>query len=374
MRIPLILVNALKLHEGPHHLPAGNCQHVLHLAAELARFEQFDIRFITDLQSYGPLAECIDPSKLVYTPLSGPSIIKANRAVVHAVRQLRPDIYHRPTGQLPFLKMPCMTVMGVADLGFTVLPYPPIKRLYKELSYRWSIRQADRVICVSRFTYDDVANRLKVAKQKLRVILHGSNTLPAPEFGLAESLRGPFFIVFAHQPHKNAELCLEAMSELRSVMPTLRLAIIGNNRYIERELKPLAIRLNIGSAAHFVGTPTPSELAGLYHQAVGLLFPSRFEGFGLPVLEAMKIGCPVICSNTCSLPEIAGNAALQLAPDDLFGMKSAMHCLVHDPGWRKEHIIAGRKQAALFTWRHAAEETIAVYQELLSSSNRWQDN
>lgn len=365
---PLVLLNALKLHQGPERLPTGNFQHVLHLATELSRCPEFDVRLLTDLDSHGPLAERIDAEQLVPTPLRGNSIVAADRAVVQAVRRLQPAIYHRPTGQLPFFKLPCRAVTGVADLGFMVLPHPLLKRLYKELSYRWTMYQADCVVCVSQFTRADVARRLGVPDEKLRVIPHGANQLPPPDTRLADQVGGPFFVVFAHQTHKNAELCLRALGALRTEMPSLRLAVIGKNAFVERTLKPLAAQAGVGTMARFMGVPTSAELAGLYRRAVGLLFPSRFEGFGLPVLEAMNMDCPVVCSNVCSLPEVAGDAAVQLAPDNLDGMKAAMRRLILDSRWREERIAAGRLQAAKFTWRRAAELTIAIYQELLPIS------
>lgn len=368
MHSSLILVNALKLHEGPNRWPAGNCQHVLQLAAELARDAAHDIRFLTDRNSYDALAAHVDAARLVPTPLKGTSVVHADLAVIRAVRALRPAVYHRPTGQLPLVPLPCRTVMGIADLGFAVLPHPPLKRLYKELSYRWSARRADRVICVSRFTRDDVARRLRVPEEKLRVILHGANVLPEPDFRLADTVGMPFFLVFAHQPHKNAELCLNAAADLRSRHPGVGLVLVGPGAAVSRRLLPLAQRLGIGGSVRLVGMPTGAELAGLYRRALALLFPSWFEGFGLPVLEAMRLGCPVVCSDRCSLPEVAGDAAVQVAPDDLRGMTSAMLRMAGDAAWRGERSAAGKRRAARFTWRRAAEETLAVYDELLAQS------
>ena len=97
-----------------------------------------------------------------------------------------------------------------------------------------------------------------------------------------------------------------------------------------------------------------------------MLFPSKFEGFGLPVLEAMHAGCPVICSNVCSLPEIAGTAAVMIPPDDLNGMVKAMQDITANEGIRGGLIAAGLNQAKRFTWERAAQETASIYRELLT--------
>jgi len=366
---PRVLVNALKLHEGPERSPNGNFQHVLHLAAEMAMLPGIEVLILTDLDSHGPLAERIQEGRLIPTHLRIDSIRAADRAVVQAVRRLRPDIYHRPTGQLPFRDLHCATVVGIADLNFKHLPTPLLKRLYKELSYRWTMRKADRVICVSGYTRDDVAKRYRGVAGRLRVVPHGTNELPLADNSLAQLQAGPFFLVFGNQAHKNVELCLRAFAELNGAIPGLWLALVGRNEHVETALRPMVNRLGLDAAIEFVGAPTGAQLAGLYKRATGLLFPSRFEGFGLPILEAMGAGCPVVCSNVCSLPEVAGEAAIMLDPDDVAGMRAAILTLVRDTAHRAEFIAAGHKQAARFTWRRAADLTEAIYREILYPQN-----
>lgn len=364
---PLILFNAIKLHQGPYRLPTGNFQQVLHLAAELAHSPDFDFRILTDLDSHPAFAEKVGEPPLIQTGLRGNSVLAADRAVVRAVRDLQPDIYHRQSGQLPFARLDCQTVVGIADLSFMALPHPPLKRLYKELSYRWTVRRADRILCISRFTRDDVARRLKVDAAKLRVVHLGANILPPADPSLAGKIVGRYFVAFGHQTHKNVELCLRALASLGSGAPEAQLALVGRNDYIEKSIKPLVRDLGVETKVHFVGAPSAAQLAGLYRRAEGLLFPSRFEGFGLPVLEAMGQDCPVICSNVCSLPEVAGEAAIQLDPDDLSGWVDTMRRLMTDSRLRTDLIEAGRLQVGRFSWKLAAQATETVYRDLLSS-------
>lgn len=365
---PLVILNALKLHQGPHRLPTGNFQFVLYLAGEVAHLEDFDIRFLTDVDSHGPIAERVPESKLIRTQLRSNSIVAADLAVLRVVRQLRPAIYHRPTGQLPFFPLPCRTIAGIADLSFMVLPHPPLKRFYKEISYRWTIRRADRVVCISRYTQNEVMKRLHCPSKKLRVVYLGANELPPADPAIFERVPPKYWLAFAHQSHKNAELCMRALIEHRRENPATSLVLIGQNNYVECKLKPMAQALKLGDAVVFIGVVTSAELSALYQRALGLLFPSKFEGFGLPVIEAMRAGCPVICSNACSLPEVAGDAAVMIAPDDLTGMVTAMQIFASNQMVRENFIAAGLKQADCFTWKRAAQETAAIYRELLPHS------
>jgi len=362
---PLVLVNALKLHEGALRSPAGNFQHVYNLAGELARLQDVAVHFLTDSDSYGPFSDRVSESQLIRTQLRGNSIVAADLAVRRAVYDMRPAIYHRPTGQLPFFPLPCLKVAGIADLNFKTLPCPILKRLYKEISYRWTVRHADRVVCVSRYTQSDVMKRLHCPPEKLRVVYHGANKLRPADAAIFERVPAKYWLAFAHQNHKNAELCLRALVEHRRLAPATALVLIGQNNYVESKLKPMAQALGLGDAVVFVGVVTSAELSALYQRALGLLFPSRFEGFGLPVIEAMRAGCPVICSTACSLPEVAGDAAVMIAPDDLAGMVAAMQNVVANEMFRKNLIAAGLKQAGSFTWERAAQETAAIYRELL---------
>lgn len=363
---PLVLLNALKLHQGPNRLPTGNFQHVFHLADSLTERTEFNLRLLTDLDSHPPLCAKLSEELLIPTRLRGNSIWAADRAVIEAIRRYQPQIYHRPTGQLPFSRLPCKSITGIADLNFMALPHPFIKRLYKEISYRWSVSRADRVICVSKYTCEYVHRKLRVPPSKLRVVYHGTNALVEPNFEYSKTIDGRFFLAFAHQAHKNAELCLRIFCQLKDQFKDVRLVLVGANSFVDETLKPLSKLLNLGSVVRFVGAPSSAELSALYRNALGLLFPSRFEGFGLPILEAMGVGCPVISSNVCSLPEVAGDGALQLCPDDLAGWINAVQRCIVDEHYRNYWAVAGRSRSTQFTWKKAAAETVAIYQELLA--------
>jgi glycosyltransferase involved in cell wall biosynthesis len=362
---PVVLLNGIKLHEGVTRAPTGNFQHALHLAAALVESDQFQIRVLTDIDSHAPFEARITSDHLVRTGFAGGSVLGADRVVIDAIRRLRPAIYHRPTGQLPFFLPAVKAVATIADLNFTVLPTKWVKRIYKELSYRWTVRRADWLTCVSTFTRGDVIRRLGADPGRTSVILHGTIEMPNPDYGLADSLKAPFWLTFGHQAHKNVETCIHALASLPA---TTKMVVVGSGKYIDNQLRPTASALGLQERILFAGRVSAEQLSGLYRRALGLVFLSRYEGFGLPILEAMQVGCPVICSNCCSLPEVAGDAAVILPPEGGPELVAALRMVQTDERKREELSARGIKRASQFSWQRAAEETCSVYRHLLRNN------
>ncbi len=359
-----VLLHALKLDEGPDHHLAGNFRHTEHLVAALSKREELKLTVLCDEYTREPLARHLAPGQLCFRPLHGGHVFAADRAVARAIAELRPDIYHRPSGQLPFVFPKIRAVATIADLNFTVLPMLLVRRLYKELSYRWTVRRADWITCISQFTSDDVVRRLGADPGKLTVIHHGTNELPEPDWSLAETCGPKYWLTFGHQRHKNVEACLQALAKRPGHEV---LVIVGTSPYIEDTLKPMARTGGYFNRVKFVGKVSSPALHGLYRRALGLLFVSKYEGFGLPLLEAMQADCPVVCSNVCSIPEVVGDAAILLAPHDVSGIVTAMASLVGDSGRRDALVARGRTQAARFSWTRAADETCVGYRSLMKT-------
>jgi glycosyltransferase involved in cell wall biosynthesis len=204
------------------------------------------------------------------------------------------------------------------------------------------------------------------------VIHHGANDLTGADEGLAAHLRdqhGPFWLAFAHHPHKNVETLLTAVALNRARQgPPIRLAVVGDGSYVTDTLRPMAAQLGVEDAVSLLGRVSSGNLLGLYRHGEGLLFPSRYEGFGLPVLEAMANECPVICSDICSLPEVAGDAAILTGPDDADAILGAISRL-RGPD-RDRLIEKGRARARHFTWERAAAATATLYHAVLAPAAR----
>ena len=167
--------------------------------------------------------------------------------------------------------------------------------------------------------------------------------------------------------HKNLPSLVEAMASVRSRVPDAVLVVPANPTPLQAELEAQARTLGIGGAVVFPGWVSAADLEGLYAAAACFAFPSYREGFGLPVLEAMRRGVPVACSNASAVPEVAGDAALLFDPHDSKAIADAVTRILDDPMLARDLAVRGRARAGLFSWRRTAEETLASYERALAA-------
>ena len=261
------------------------------------------------------------------------------------LRRVRPRVGHYQHA-LP-LRTVGRSVLTVHDLSFEREPelMPRKDRLVFKTTVQRSARKAERVIAVSDRTRDDLVDLYRLPTEKTRVIPHGVDPIFSPGDSRGE---GYLLFVGAVQRRKDPRAALEASRDLQ--MP---LVIVGPEREaaLAGELRSLGADLR--------GYVEKGELAELYRGAACVVVPSRYEGFGLPALEAMASGTPVVAAPDPALMEVAGDAAVYADPDDLPG--AILHALDH----RVELRAAGLARAAQFSWAEAARRTIEVYRELL---------
>jgi glycosyltransferase involved in cell wall biosynthesis len=236
-------------------------------------------------------------------------------------------------------------------------------------------RRSDRVIVPSRATREDLIRLLKVPEEKIDLVPNGLGASPASRWDSEEELRRrhdlatrPFVLtVSLKRPNKNLLRLLEAMALIpRERRPILVLA--GHATPYEGELRARAAKLGLGESTRFLGWVSSEELEGLYRSATCFVFPSLYEGFGLPVLEAMARGTPVACSNRGALIEVADDAALLFDPEQPDAIAAAIEKLLADPIERERLSRAGREQAAGFTWAEAARRTLKTYESAVEYS------
>ena len=236
-----------------------------------------------------------------------------------------------------------------------------------------AVRRSQRIVAVSRSTSDDLVSELGTPRAKIDVVPNGLGTTarvaPTPEAALRSRLglgdRPVVLSVSAKRPHKNLGRLIEAHARLE---PRPVLVLPGYPTPYEAELRALAERLGVTSHVRFEGWLAAEDLEGLYALASAFVFPSLYEGFGLPVLEAMNRGVPVACSGRKSLAEVAGDAALLFDPDDPEAIALALRHLLGDRAMAERLRRAGRAQAARFTWERTAEGTLASYERALAES------
>ncbi|MCB0045210.1 MAG: glycosyltransferase family 4 protein [Caldilineaceae bacterium] len=297
-----------------------------------------------------------------------------HRALGPALLDDGPDTLFVPAHVLPLAMRQRQAPAGVVtihDLGYRFLPqaHSRRQRWYLELGTRWSARQAERVICVSRSTAQDLHAEYGTPWRKIEVIYEAAAPPPlllSPaeiqsvrrEWGLTR----PFALyVGTLQPRKNLLRLIDAFTKLAEAGKMEHdLVLAGNPGWLS---EPILARIRAHSLAgriHLPGYVSDQQRGALLQAAAFFCFPSLYEGFGLPVLEAQQIGVPVMTSNNSSLPEVAGDAALLIDPTDVDAMAAAMLRLSRDEALRADLIAAGYENVKRFSWDKAAAETLAV--------------
>jgi glycosyltransferase involved in cell wall biosynthesis len=236
-----------------------------------------------------------------------------------------------------------------------------------------SARWATRVQASSRATATDLAGLAEVPLDRIDVVplgvrLERSTAMPEAEVRRALGLGDAAVLLCVAQkrPYKNLGAAIRALTAVRDAV----LVLPGAPTPHERELRALAGELAVSDRVRFVDWVEEATLEGLYDLAACVIVPSLFEGFGLPVLEAMARGVPVVCADAGSLPEVAGDAALVFDPGDPESAGAAVARLLRDDDLRAKLIEAGRRRAESFTWRRCAAATLASYERALTTSRR----
>ena len=283
-----------------------------------------------------------------------------------------PDVLFVPAHVLPLGAPLCgrlRTVVTIHDLGYLRFPaaHTPAHRLYLRVSTLWSARAASHLIAVSAATRDDLVRHAHVRPEKISVVHHGlsSRFRPVEDQAAIAQVRsryridGEYFLyVGTVQPRKNLVRLIEAFAQDGSPIP--QLVIAGKKGWLAEPIERRAAELGIAGRVRFAGDVADADLPALLGGALAFVFPSLYEGFGMPVLEAMACGAPVLTSTTSSLPEVAGDAALLVDPEDTAAIAAGLVRLATDPALRAELRARGLAQAARFTWDRCAVETLQV--------------
>lgn len=230
--------------------------------------------------------------------------------------------------------------------------------------YSHKLRYADRVITISQSAKDDAVSLLGLAQEKIQVIPLGvDHTRFRASVGLGRFAQSPPYLVHigARDTNKNQARLLQAFAQVARLDAELRLYFVGSWQSADLEwLAGEADRLGVSGRVEHLGYLSDAELPSLYGNAVAFVFPSLEEGFGLPVLEAMACGSPVVTSNCSSLPEVAGTAALLVDPTSAKEIGCAIRGLLENPDLRETLRRRGFARAAQFTWEKTAHETLAA--------------
>lgn len=289
----------------------------------------------------------------------------------------RVDLFHSPDFTLPPTLPGVPTVLTVHDLSFIRDPDSADERLraYLNQVVPRSVRRADQILADSQATRQDLIDLWETPEEKISVIYCGVDArfqpVADPAALAAARVRyqlgdGPFILsVSTLQPRKNYRRLIQAFAPLAARYPDLLLVIGGGRGWKVEEILAEPGRLGIEGRVRFPGFIADEELPALLSAAALFAYPSLYEGFGIPVLEAMACGTPVIASDRSSLPEVVGDAGLTVGALDVAGLSAGMEQLLTDEGLRTELIGRGYRQAAGFTWAEAARQLFGIYRLLL---------
>lgn len=303
------------------------------------------------------------------TPLAAPDALNlaGQAALPSLLRRNRVDLYHTPYYLFPYAGLPCPAVVTVHDVIPRLFPAESSARarLLFDLLVRLALRAACGVVTVSRRSRDDIARFYGVPAERMAVIYEAADESFHPadsatlavvraRYGLPEVYA---LCVASNKPHKNLTLLARAWGIAASDAHVPPLILAGQRDRQAALMLPSGVR-DLGAVAE-------ADLPALYGGAHFFVYPSRYEGFGLPPLEALACGAPVICSAAGSLPEVVDGAALLVDANDAGALARAVRRLAGDAALRAELRAAGLRRAATFSWRRAARETLAFYERMV---------
>ena len=297
------------------------------------------------------------------------SLIEAYR--LERLIRSQDDIVHLPNQNFArfalFIKNPyIVTVHDLIRFSLGFAQETIAEKILLKLDIR-GIKRASHIIAVSKHTKNDLIQYLKIPDDRISVIYNGIDHSIFKPYNI-KMLDKPYILyVGSERPRKNLSRLFEAFAKLKGEFPELKLAkvgIPGRTKEYRRETMRKLDSLGLTGDVIFVEYITELDLAYYYSSAALMAYPSLYEGFGFPLLEAMACGCPVVTSNTSSLPEVVGEAGIMVNPYDTDSLAQAMRRVLTDKKLRDDMVRKGLEQAKRFSWEKAAEQTLEVYNKV----------
>jgi glycosyltransferase involved in cell wall biosynthesis len=293
-------------------------------------------------------------------------------------RRLGLDLLHSPYLLKPYL-LPCPSIVSIHDLLGAYYPQTLSARgrLFYRIVLRLAVRTASAIITLSQSSREDIAHICRIPREQITVTALAAMShfkpQPAPVIDAMRERYGlpARYILYlgSNKPHKNLERLLRAWERIlggeqyRQAREGVQLVIAGPADPLWENLQRFAAERGIDERVRFLASVADDDLAALYSGALFFVFPSYYEGFGLPPLEAMACGAPVLCAYASSLPEVVGHAALTVDPFNVHEIIEGMGRLLANVSLRRRLSASGLERARRFSWRRTAFETLAVYEQ-----------
>lgn len=341
----------------------GNETYIRGLLSGLREIGFPDLRIValTTSAHTGERAPCFE---WVDLPL-GNFLTRNFRTIPALLTHLKADLYHA-SYWTRFWNQPCPSLLMVHDLSFVSFPQGFHK--HEQIVYAWLVKKcaetARHLVTVSEFSKQELINHWKIPAEKITVTYDGINEEFQPaKVQIAVTGDRPYILYVGNlHPRKNLVRLIEAFVQLKTKkrIPHF-LKIVGQSTWLADDIFQAVRSKNLENAVEFTGYVEQNELVTLYQKASLTVYPSLYEGFGLPPLEAMACGSPVVTSNRTSLPEVTGGCAVLVNPDSTADIARGILSILDDTGLRDSLVTKGPIQAANFAWRSCAEQTLKAY-------------
>jgi len=284
----------------------------------------------------------------------------------------KPDVFFSPSHYAPRFS-PIPTAISIMDLSYIHFPELFTKHdLYQLVNWtKYSAKQARKIFTISNFSRDDIIKTYRKSPEDVVTTYLGfkpalasdSKSLNMEELGKKFGITKPYILfVGTLQPRKNIAKLIEAFSLLKN--KDTQLVIVGKKGWLWEEILAAPEKFSVSERVKFLDFVRNEDLPSLYKNALCFVLPSLYEGFGLPVLEAMKFGCPTVISDVSSLPEVGGDAALYVDPQSVDDIAEKLMLVINDEGLRIKMIEKGYNQVKKFSWEKTAKETLKVLEDL----------
>lgn len=271
------------------------------------------------------------------------------------------DVFFAPAHYSPTY-LPAPLVVTVHDVAYHYFPKEFLKKdLYKlNVWTKQSLDKASKVIAVSRNTKDDIIKVYGTSSSKVTVVYNGFDTAVTSEKESKKSEKPYLLYVGTLQPRKNISFLISAFAEFKKTHEDYQLRIVGRKGWMYEDILKTAKKLKIEDDVIFEGFVPDTQKNVLYAKAVCFVMPSLYEGFNIPCLEALSLGCPVVAANVSSLPEVGGDACLYFDPADTASLLKKLETITSDKKLCASLISKGKQQVKKFSWQKSAQETLDV--------------
>ena len=286
---------------------------------------------------------------------------------INKLSDSKPDVFFAPAHYAPRF-CPCPVVVTIHDLSFFYYPQEFLQKDLYQLTHwtEYSVKQAKKIIAVSKTTKKDIAKFYSLPDSKIEIVYNGfekrqknpSAVTILKKFNLEK--KKYLLYVGTLQPRKNITTLLRAYKQYKEINPELKLVLVGKKGWLYEHIYEEVAKLELKDEVIFTGYETDDNVAELYKNALCYILPSLYEGFGIPILEAMSYDCLVIASHASSLPEIGANACLYFDPHNADDLRKKISLIDTDHELVKELISLGKQRIKQFSWKKCADETLEI--------------